>query len=433
MKDQHTALPEGYLDTLYTRTLADDTLYPALTGSVEADVCIIGGGIAGISAAWALTSRGLSVVLVEARRIAWGASGRNGGMLTSGFAASSGSILARSGAKDARALHDLSAEGVQIVLQNTRALGLKGVNPVNGVIIASRYPDTPGMTAWQAEAKEQFGQELHYLPTEKLRELVKTERFHDAVYDPNGYHIHPLNYCRGLAAEICRAGGQIYEQTTMVSMDLNGAHKTITTEAGQVTARYVVLCGSGYSGPAFGALRRALLPISTYVISTRGLGERAREIMATPAAVADTRLSCDYFRITPEGEMLWGGGMSALKKEPANLAAMMRARMLDVFPQLADVEVQLAWSGKMGYARHKMPYLVEMQPEVWTATALGGHGLNTGPILGRVLAEAITKESQRYRLFRPYGLRWNGSIAGPWVANGICAASNLMNRLRERC
>lgn len=432
MHDQENILTEGYPDTHYTRTLHAALPAKKLAGDISADVCIIGGGIAGISAAWEMTARGMSVALLEAKRIAWGASGRNGGMLLSGYAASPSAILARSGQKDAQALFALSNEGVDIVLDNTRDLGLKGVDPVAGTIAASRYPDSAGMKKWQSQAKQDFGHDLEYLPTDELRDLVKSDRFYDGLLNKDGYHIHPLNYCVGLAAEIARRGGQIFENSAMISMDLSGAEKCVRTANGTVKSKYVVLCGSGYSGPEFGKFRQSLLPIATYVVSTQGLGDRAKDIMNTPAAVSDTRMSCDYFRITPAGELLWGGGMSALRKEPANLAALMKDRITSVFPQLVDVDIGLSWTGLMGYARHKMPYLQELEPNVWAVTALGGHGLNTGPALGRVLAESIVENGRRHELFKPYGLRWNGSMFGPLAADSICTASNLAHRVRER-
>ena len=363
--------------------------------------------------------------------MSWGASGRNGGILSAGFAASDAAIAARVGAQDARAIYDLSREGVQIVLDNTRELKLRGVDPVQGRIIASRYPDALACRP-TGKARKSFGHDLEYLPTRALRDLVKSDRFHDGLMDHDGYHIQPLNYVVGLAAEVQRRGGMIFERSAMSSMDLSGAQKIVRTASGSVKSRYVVLCGSGYSGPEFGRLRKSLLPIATYVVSTKGLGARAGDIMATRAAVSDTRLSCDYFRVTQAGELLWGGGMSALSREPANLKALMSARVLDVFPQIADVTVDLAWTGLMGYARHKMPYLQQLQDNVWTATAFGGHGLNTAPAVARVLAEAIAENGRRHELFRPFGLRWNGSILGPIAADGICAASNFTHKLRER-
>ncbi len=422
---------DGYIDSYYTRSSKALPPLAPLKTTIEADVCVVGGGIAGLSAAWELTLRGLSVVLVEARRVGWGASGRNGGLLSSGFAASTESIQARSGSKDARALHDLSCEGIDIVLENTQKLNLRGVDPVPGVISASRHPDAAGMQAWQRFANEQLGAELCYLTPDDMRDLVRSKRYFDGIYDPNAWHIHPLNYCIGMADNILRKGGQIFENTAMTSMQLSGAEKIICTQTGTVRCEHVVLCGSGYAGSEFGRLRRCLLPIATYAVSTRGLGARADEIMASPAAVVDTRLTCDYFRVTPTGELLWGGGMSGLAREPANLSELMHQRIVEVFPQVADVEIEVSWTGLMGYARHKMPYLQEMKANVWAATALGGHGLNTGPALGRLLAEAITRDSKRYQLFAPYKLQWNGSFAGPVVADAICAASNFAHRRKE--
>lgn len=432
MHNPENSNTKGYIDTYYTRSLQVSLPTNSLVGDIEADVCIVGGGIAGVSAAWEFTNRGMKVVLLEANRISWGASGRNGGILSSGYAASTDSIQIRSGSEDARELYSLSQEGVEIVVENTRSLKLKGVNPTEGVLVTSRYPDADGMRAWQRQSLQEFGQDLEYLPRQDLRDLVKSDKFFDGLLDRNAYHIHPLNYCVGLALDVVRQGGQVFEHSAMTQMDLSGAEKRVQTENGTVKSKYVVLCGSGYSGSEFGKLRRSLLPIATYVVSTRDLGDRAHEIMNTSAAIADTRLSCDYFRMTPTGELLWGGGMSGLAKEPANLKRIMKARITDVFPQLSDVDIEVSWAGLMGYARHKMPYLVELQKNVWTMTALGGHGLNTGPALGRVLAEALCENGQRHKLFRPYGLRWNGSIAGPFVADGICAISNLKNGFREK-
>ncbi len=426
-----TADTTGYIDTHYTRTLHAAPPYPRQSGAQAADVCIVGGGIAGVSTAWELTARGLSVVLLEARRIGWGASGRNGGMLSAGFAVDIQTVAARTDPQTARALYALSREGVQIVLNNTRDLKLQGVNPVAGKISVSRYPDAAAMRAWQETAAREYGHDQVYLPRRELRDLVKSDRFHDGLLDSDGHHIHPLNYCTGLAAAVQARGGQIFENSAMVSMDLNSAEKIVHTAGGSVRAQYVVLCGSGHTGPEFGKLHNSLLPIATYVVSTQGLGDRADQIMTTRAGISDTRLSCDYFRITPEGELLWGGGMSALSRAPANLSALMQARIAQVFPQISDVQIAVAWTGIMGYARHKMPYLQQLHSGVWTATALGGHGLNTGPAIARVLAEAITEKGTRHHLFRAFGLRWNGGPFGPIAADAIGAGSILANRWRE--
>ena len=420
----------GYIDSYYTRTLVQETGFAQLQGTIEADVCVIGGGIAGISTAWELTRRGMTVVVLEKSRVGWGASGRNGGILSAGFARPD-STLGRAGPKAARALYDLSREGLRAVIDNTRDLALEGVDPVAGRISVSRYPDAKGMRESIRASAEKFGHVKEYLPKEKLRELVNSERFFDGYFDPESYHIHPLNYCKGLALHVQKNGGRVFEDSEMTSMDHSGAVKITKTTGGTVKSKYTVLCGSGYSGPEFGKLYNSLLAIATYVISTKNLGDRLNGLMNTQAAVGDTRLSADYFRVTPTGELLWGGGMSGLAKSPPNLTQLMKNRVLEVFPQLADVEIEVTWTGLMGYSRHKMPYVQELEPNVWAATALGGHGLNTGPAIGRVVAEAIAENGKRHELFSPFGLRWNGSIFGPLAADTICAASNLSHKMRE--
>lgn len=424
-------------DTFYSRTLTpaetSDPFAP-LRGPAEADVVVVGGGIAGVSAAFELQQRGFDVALIEAQQIGFGASGRNGGQLSPGFAAPLETLLTTSGERDARALYDLSREGVEIVIQNTRDLNLKGVDPVPGVISVSRHPERDGMRA-QAKRMQSWGRELTFLDTAELRELVHSPRFHTGLLDPNAYHIHPLNYVTELARHLQRHGVRIYENTPMIRLesikDNQAGDHIVYTPQGQIRARRVILCGSGYGGAEFTPLHRQILPIATYVVSTRGLAQ-AEPILSTQAAISDTRLSCDYFRITPQGELLWGGDVSGWPREPANLAQRMKARLIEVFPQLKQIEIETAWTGLMGYARHRMPYLFETRPGLWTFTALGGHGLNTGPALARALAEALAGDPRRADLMRPYGPRWNGGPFGPFAAQGIALAARLSDRRKER-
>lgn len=430
-----------YPDTFYRRTLvpADPSApFDQLRGPAEADVVVVGGGIAGVSAAYELHQRGFDVALIEARQIGFGASGRNGGQLSPGFAAPLETLLKTSGERDARALYDLSREGVGIVINTTRELNLRGVDPVPGVISVSRHPAQDGMRAL-AKRMHSWGRELTFLDTPELRELVHSPRFHTGLLDPNAYHIHPLNYVTELARHLQRQAVRIYENTPMTRLQSTKgmtaanqeADHIVHTPQGQIRARRVVLCGSGYGGAEFAPLHRQILPVATYVVSTRGLAQ-AEPILSTRAAISDTRLSCDYFRITPQGELLWGGDVSGWPREPAHLAQRMKARLIEVFPQLEQIEIETAWTGLMGYARHRMPYLFETHPGLWTLTALGGHGLNTGPALARALAEAIDGDPRRADLMRPYGPRWNGGPFGPFAAQAIALAARLSDHRKER-
>ncbi|NDW54824.1 FAD-binding oxidoreductase [Aliiroseovarius sp. PrR006] len=409
----------SYRDTYYTRTMEASLDASPLSDRVDADICIIGGGIAGISCAYELTKAGKSVALLEADQIAWGASGRNGGVVTPGFAASGSAIEKKLGLATAKQIFDLSREGVDIFREYTKTLALPGVGMRPGALSVSRYRDTEAMRGYARHKNDAYDYPMEYVPTEELREMVRTERYFDGVYDPQGFHAHSLNYCLGLARETQRLGGRIFENTRAVSMARQGAEHSVTTQSGSVQCKTVILCQGGMVDGFHKRLQRNLLPIGTFVTVTEPLGNLADEIIATSAAIVDTRMACDYFRITPDGRLLWGGGMTGMATEPANLEQQMRRAFTSVFPQLADVKIDATWSGLLGYARHRMPYLREMHDRIWAATGLGGHGVNVGPLVGRLIAEAIVDGGQRHTVLDPYGLTWNGSAFGPLAADTV--------------
>lgn len=422
----------SYRDTYYTRTMEPPLNAAPLSDRIEADICIVGGGIAGISAAYELTKAGKSVVLLEADQIAWGASGRNGGVVTPGFAASGSAIEKKRGLDTAKQIFDLSREGVEIFREYTQTLALPGVDMRPGALSVSRYRDTQGMQDYARHKTDAYDYPVEYVPTEKLRQMVRTDRYFDGVYDPQGFHAHSLNYCLGLARETQRLGGRIFENTRAVSMSRHGAGHLVTTQAGSVQCETVILCQGGMVDGFSKRLQRTLLPIGTFVTVTEPLGDLAQDLIPTSAAIVDTRMACDYFRITPDGRLLWGGGMTGMALEPANLEQQMRRAFTSVFPQLADVKIDATWSGLLGYARHRMPYLRELHDGVWAATGLGGHGVNVGPLIGRLITEAIVDDGQRHAVLDPYGLTWNGSVLGPLAADTVYYWEALKERYFER-
>ena len=409
----------SYRDTYYTRTMEPPLEAVPLTECIDADICIIGGGIAGVSCAYELTKGGKSVVLLEADQIAWGASGRNGGIVGPGFAADGAAIEKKLGLKTAKQIFDLSREGVEIFRNYSGTLSLPGVDIRPGSLSVSRYRDAQGMQDYARHKTDAYGYHLEYVPTDKLREMVRSDRYFDGVYDPQGFHAHSLNYCLGLARETQRLGGRFFENTRAVSMSRRGAGHLVNTRAGSVLCKTVILCQGGMVDGFHKRLRRNLLPIGTFVTATEPLGDLADEIISTSAAIVDTRMACDYFRVTPDGRLLWGGGMTGMATEPANLEQQMRRAFTSVFPQLADVKTDATWSGLLGYARHRMPYLCELHDGVWAATGLGGHGVNVGPLIGRLVAEAIVEGGKRHDVLAPYGLTWNGSVFGPLAADTV--------------
>jgi gamma-glutamylputrescine oxidase len=407
----------AYPDTYYKRTITDQTARATLSGTVECDVVIIGGGLAGLSAALQLARAGKSVTVLEAESIGFGASGRNGGFVSPGYA-TGGDDIARVAGKDAaRKLHLLSAEGVEFIRENIRTLGIDDAQPQPGLMSVLRYDDGASLKAYAQDAHREYGTELEYMDRDAVRAVLKSERYFQALRNPDAFHMHPLNYLRGIAREIERLGGRICEQSPATSADLNGTEKRVKTAGGEVKARDVVFTTGGYTGSLSGKLKRAFLPIATYVMVSEEAPDLIASAIATKSAIGDNRRAGDYYRVVDDGRrLLWGGRITTHAASTDGLVRELRAEMVGTYPQLAGLKTELAWSGLMSYARHLMPQIGRMSPGVWYCTAFGGHGLNTTAIGGKVIAEGILGESERYKLYEPFGLVWAGGLAGLAVA-----------------
>jgi gamma-glutamylputrescine oxidase len=422
----------SYIDTYYRRTLEDDFRYAPPVHDVAVDACIVGGGLAGLSVALELARGGRKVALLERHRIAWGASGRNGGFVTSGFATGLDTIRRRASAADADALYRLSLEGVEIVRENIAQLAIAGADVTPGILRVIRYDGADGLKAYRDEMNGRFGERLEFRDRADVQADLSSPCYHQGLFDPDGFHFHPLNYARGLAAEIRRLGGKIFEETPALGLDRQGGGHAVATPGGRIVARDVVFCGGGYTDGIESRLKRSYLPIATYVLLTEPLGDLLQETIRTKAAIADDRRAGDYYRVVGEGRILWGGRITTRVADPADLAQLLRRQMVGTYPQLKDVKVELAWSGLMSYARHLMPQIGQLEEGLWHCTGFGGHGMNTTAVGGKVLAEAMLGTSDRYRLFAPFGLDWAGGFLG-------CAAAQLtywryqaMDAWRER-
>lgn len=426
-----------YIDTYYRRTLQDDRHFAPLRQDVSVDACIIGAGLAGLATALELARRGRKVALLDRHRIAWGASGRNGGFVTSGYATGLDNIRRRVPPADADALYRLSLEGVEIVRDNIAALGIAGADVTPGVLRVIRYDGADGLLAYRDEMNGCFGEKLEFRDRDAVRADLASDSYHQGLYDPDGFHFHPLNYARGLAAEICRLGGEIFEETPALAVTAQGGGHVVSTPQGKITAQHVVHCGGGYTDGIEVRLKRSYLPIATYVLLTEPLGDLLPQTIRTRAAIGDDRRAGDYYRVVGDGRILWGGRITTRTADPRNLAALLRREMVGTYPQLEDVKVELAWSGLMSYARHLMPQIGKLgagsqNQGLWHCTAFGGHGMNTTAIGGKVVAEAITGESDRYRLYAPFGLDWAGGPFGRAAAQLTYWTYQAMDAWRER-
>ena len=425
-------MPVPYIDTYYRRTLTTEDPCPPLSGSHTADICVVGGGLAGITAALELARRGRQVVLLEGRRIAWGASGRNGGFVSPGYATSLGAIEKLAGRDDAASLYRLSMEGVRVVADNIRDLAIAEAVPIPGIIGAIRHDGGAGLQAYRDRMERDFGRKLRFMPRDEVRTVLLSPKYHQALHDTDAFHFHPLNYARALVREFRRLGGRVHEDSLVTGATLDGPRKAVTTAGGQIDCGDVVFAGGGYTDQVCPALRRAFLPIATYVLLTEPAADRLAGAIRTTAAIGDDRRAGDYYRVVGGDRILWGGRITTRTSDPRDLANRLRHEMVTTYPQLADLKVEIAWSGLMSYARHLMPQIGRLQPGVWYCTAFGGHGMNTTAIGGKVIAEAIAGDSDRYRLFAPFGLAWNGGPFGRAAAQLTYWTYQAMDAWRER-
>ncbi len=402
-----------YPDSYYTATKIDADSFPGLEGSVETDVCVVGGGFAGLTTALELARRGVAVDLVESHRVGWGASGRNGGFVMPGFSESLGRIIDRCGLETARRMFDLSREGARYVRRSIADHSMEGVAPEAGYFHVQRHPGERDFLVLQDLLLSKFDYRIDVLGREELCEILRTDAYHHAWTDGDeGFHMHPLNYALGLARAVQAAGGMIFEQSPALEICRNGYGWEVRTERGAIRARHVVQCGSAYMHKNVAKIASCLLPVSTYVAVTEPLNPNLDSAIRTRAAILDTRRASDYYRIVGGNRLMWGGRITTRRSKPADLAIRMKRDIQSVYPQLDDFRIEYAWQGLMGYAPHKMPLIGQMKPGLWAATAFGGHGLNTTAMAGLLIAGAITDGDDRYRLFEPYKIRWAGGRAG---------------------
>lgn len=379
---------------------------PALQGADEAEVCIVGGGFAGLNTALGLLERGVGPVrLLEVGSIGFGASGRNGGFVFGGFSRGEDALLRDLGPDAARRLYALTTDAVGRIRARIDHYGIACEHVDAGVIWANWFRDAAPLHARQALLAEHFGTRWQWIDQPTMRGLIASERYSEGLFEPSAFHFHPLAYARGLASAIVAQGGGIYEHTPATGLSPDGGGWRVTTAEGSIRARHVVLACGGYLAGLRRRVDRSVLPIATYVMVTEPLGARLDSVLCTRAAIYDTRFAFDYYRALPDTRLLWGGRISVLDRSPAEVETLLRADMLRVFPQLADVAIDYAWSGLMSYAPHQMPHVLEAEPGLWVAQAFGGHGVAPTTAAGELVAAAIAEGDERWRMLSRYGLQ----------------------------
>ncbi len=416
----------AYGGSWFAATMVEAPPRPPLSVDLDVEVCVIGGGLAGLTTAREIARGGWSVVLVEAGRIAGGASGRSTGFVLPGFAASPNSIIGRVGFERAKDLWALAQGGLDYVRNAIREDDLPGIEPQDGWLYVSKSDNGDEFTRLAGLIGE-FGAEIEGWPTDQVRSVLRSERYFHAIHYPRAISIHPLNYALGLAAAAERAGARIFEHTPALSIDPAGVRKRIVTPNARIRASHVVLCGNLQIASLMPRIGSTLIPVTTYVITTAPLGQALGEAIGFRGAVSDSDLADNHYRIVGSDRLMWSGRATTWARDPRNYVRALTADIGKTFPQLGQVSVDHAWSGTLGNSIHRMPQIGELGPGVWLASGFGGHGLNTTATAGNLIARAIVEGDQTWRQFTPFELVWAGGVLG----RGIAQAYYWTKRFRE--
>ena len=391
---------DGAAPTWYEASARTNPTWPALDGDRRADVCVIGGGYTGLSCALHLAERGFSTVLLEARRIGNGASGRNGGQLGSGHRRDQLTLERELGAERARLLWSLAEEAKAL----TRALiGRHGIDCdlKPAIAIAAHRPRHARALAREADhLRSRYGYDaLDVLDRAALRAEVACEGFHGGLMDRGAGHLHPLDYARGLARAAADAGVDIREGTPVTRL-ASGTPCRVKAGPHTVTADAVVLACNGYLDALDPGMGGRIMPINNFILATAPLGEaRARALIPNDVAVVDTRFVVNYFRLSADGRLLFGGGETASSRLPADPGPLVRRCMLRIFPQLADVGIDHVWGGTLAITRSRMPSIGRLQGGLYYAQGYSGHGVALATLGGALVAEAIAGTLERFDVF----------------------------------
>jgi gamma-glutamylputrescine oxidase len=396
--EQHVNTVESW----YEATAKRGPALPHLASKISSDVCVVGAGFAGLTTALELARRGKSVVLLEAGRIAGGASGRNGGFVSNGFALGIEDVAKHVGLEAAKSLYNLSRTGAEFVRQ-TILSHEPGVMDGQGLRVCVRYDDHGDLHNYGRKLQEQFGETVSFADTPETRSLLDTTRYFSSIAFSKGFHIHPLKYGLLLLRLCVAAGVKVFEQSAVKRVAAAVGDFDVVTAEGSVRAAHVVYCVSALDRALHPTSGRAILPVSTYVAVTAPFEQSN---IRTSEAIADTRRAGDYYRLVDGNRILWGGRITTRISEPGQLAEVMRGDMLSTFPKLGQPKMDYAWSGIMAYALHKMPLIGRDAAGQWFATGFGGHGLNTTAMAGQLLARAIADRDDSYRQFEKFAPRF---------------------------
>ena len=424
------AQQQEHTNSYYAASANEHTHYPPLEGEHTADVCVIGAGFTGVSAALTLAERGYSVAVIEANRVGWGASGRNGGQIINGIAGLT-KMQKKYGDAVAQTVWDLRWRGVELIRERVTKYGID-CDLKDGFVEVAMKPSQVEWTEEYAEDREAHDWPHRYevWGRDKTRELLGSDAYYGAFACYRDGHVHPLNLCAGEARAAAELGVRFFEQSSVERIQ-HGKRPTVHTANGHVRADAVVLAGNAYSRLEPRRLSNLVFPAGSYIIATEPLSdERVAQINPTDVAVCDMNVVVDYHRLSGDKRLLYGGACNYSGRDPKSIKAYILPRMLKIYPQLAGVKIDFEWGGKMGIVLNRTLAVGRINDNVYYSHGYSGHGINGSHVMGEVMADAIAGSMERFDLFA--GMKHFRIPGSHWIGNQIIALGMLYYKLKDK-
>jgi gamma-glutamylputrescine oxidase len=428
-------------NSYYAATAPREQSFPALQSGIDCDVAVVGGGLAGLSAAIELADRGYSVTVLEARQVGWGASGRNGGQAIAGLACDQSVIEAQLGRDASRRVWDMTLEAIRLITQRRERFAIDCDWRSGYLALAVNPRKARELRVWHDQMRADYGYETNWIEPADMPRWIASPRFHSGTHDPLGGHLHPLKYSLGMARAAAGLGVRIFENSAVVALT-PGPTSRLSTAAGSVSASHVLLAGNVYLQGLAPALERRVMPVGTYIVASEPLDPAlADSLIPSGAAVCDTNFVLDYFRPTLDHRVLYGGRVSYSTATPMNLADSMQRRMACTFPQLKTTKVEFAWGGYVDISMNRAPDFGRLADvvhgsavrrdlaNVYYLQGFSGHGLALTGLAGKLVAEAIAGDAERFDTFAR--IRHRPFPGGKMLRTPALVAGMAYYRLRD--